>query len=57
MFLGNMMATGINKSGEYINQKIEPGEEVHVNPETKTKYTTAKEKVGNAFEVTGNYLG
>ncbi|KAM3135070.1 hypothetical protein pb186bvf_012894 [Paramecium bursaria] len=55
-FLGTAIASGINKGGEYISSKIDPGEQVEVKPETKSKYQDVKGKVSNAFEVTGNIL-
>ncbi|CAD8192157.1 unnamed protein product [Paramecium octaurelia] len=57
MFLGTMMATGINKGTQYLNDKIQPGQEVQVDPNTKTKLQATKEKVSEVFDVTGQYLG
>ena len=56
MWLGGAVATGVNKGGEYINSKINKGEDVQVSNSTKTTLTTVKEKAGQVVDVTGNLL-
>lgn len=53
--MGGYLKTGVEKAGNYLNSKIEPGEPTQLKPETKERWESLKNGTSKVFQVSAEY--